>query len=101
MTNDLEKDGWNCGVYDADGNRVRFSSGDTLKVLLPCPICGNAPVPDYGPEDSPFETPLVMCSTVHIEGDLTVGCPVHAESPEAWNMICRIATRQRNEPDNA
>ncbi len=67
---------------------------DKAQQPAPCPICGNDdPEVDYGLSDAPFSTPFVTCPTIHIKGDITSRCPMHADGIEAWNYICEQAAR--------
>ena len=66
-----------------------------VKPLKPCPICGGEPEIDTGFTDAPYETPLVVCRTWHIEGDLTIRCPMHADGVDAWNYLCGKAGERK------
>lgn len=65
---------------------------------IPCPICGNAPEIDTGLQDAPFEYPLISCPTIHMKGDITSRCPMHADGIAAWNYICEVAEQRRHAP---
>lgn len=72
--------------------------------LAPCPICGNEPLIDYGPEDHPFDPPWVTCATVFLEGrgaPHDFGCPMQAEGVQAWNYLAQMAAKNRQEPTDA